>query len=68
MNAKEIKQMRQKLGLSQQKFATELGVGIASVFRWESGRSEPSPLALEKLRELYRKIVKMNSLVEESHD
>jgi DNA-binding transcriptional regulator YiaG len=49
MNSIEIKSLRKKLGLSQQVFATRLGVGIMTVHRWEKGTCKPSHLALEKL-------------------
>ena len=51
----EIKQARQKLGMSQQKFATKLGVGMMTVSRWERGIAKPSPLALEKLHKILDK-------------
>jgi len=49
MDKKEIKRLREMMGLSQQKFATKLGVGIVTVNRWESGKTIPSSLAEEKL-------------------
>lgn len=52
MEAKEIKRMRLKLKLSQQVFATNLGVSITTVSRWENGVSIPSHLALSKLEEM----------------
>ena len=52
MEAKEIKRMRLKLKLSQQIFATNLGVSITTVSRWENGVSIPSHLALSKLEEM----------------
>jgi DNA-binding transcriptional regulator YiaG len=52
MNKDEIKKLRQSLGLSQQTFATQLGIGIATVSRWELGLFKPSKLALEKLNNL----------------
>jgi len=56
MTKQEIKQVRQKLGMSQQKFATKLGVGMMTVSRWERGIAKPSPLALEKLHKLLDKV------------
>ena len=52
MTKKEIKQLRKKLGLSQQAFASRLHVGIATVNRWETGDNKPSQLAEEKLHTL----------------
>ena len=42
--------LRQRLGLSQEKFAARLGVSFQTVNRWERGRSRPSQLAINALR------------------
>jgi len=47
-----IKQLRLKLGLTQEQFAAHVGVTFSTVNRWENGKSEPSPLALAKIRAL----------------
>jgi putative transcriptional regulator len=52
----EIKALRQRLGWSQQKFANELKVGLMTVSRWERSKTKPSPLALEKLKQLKRSV------------
>jgi len=52
MDSVEIKTLRKKLGLTQQQLATELCVTIGTVARWESGGSQPSPLAMHQLRRL----------------
>lgn len=44
--------MRQELGLSQQSFAERLGVGIASISRWERGISKPGRLAIMRINQL----------------
>lgn len=44
----KIEVVRNKLNLSQERLAKELGVSFATVNRWEKGHSEPSYLALEK--------------------
>lgn len=49
MNDKDIKKLRLKLGLSQEKLAQILGVSFGTVNRWEAGKSKPSPLAIEKI-------------------
>jgi len=48
----DVKAIRQKLGSSQDKFAAMLGVAPYTVRRWEAGKSKPSPLAQEKLKQL----------------
>ncbi len=45
-----IKAIRTKSGLSQIKFAAFLGVSVASLRRWETGDSSPSPMAKEKIK------------------
>ena len=50
MDKHEIIQLRYALNLSQQVFATRLGVGITTVSRWENGKAKPSPLAMERLQ------------------
>jgi DNA-binding transcriptional regulator YiaG len=51
----DIKKLRGELGLTQQEFAVALGVGLRTVQRWESSICKPSPLALQKLKELIAK-------------
>lgn len=45
----EIKALRTKTGLPQTKFASFLGVSVASLRRWETGDAIPSPMAKEKI-------------------
>lgn len=45
-----IKKIRDKLGLSQEKLAQKLGVTLGTINRWEKGKSTPSPLALDRLK------------------
>jgi putative transcriptional regulator len=47
-----VRQVREQLGLTQEKFAARLGVSFPTVNRWENGRAEPSPLALQALKDL----------------
>ncbi len=39
--AKEVAQIRHNLGLSQQAFASLMGVSVATLRNWEQGRREP---------------------------
>lgn len=50
--AKLIRKLRERLGLTQEKFAAKLGVTFPTINRWENGRAKPSPLALQKIEEL----------------
>ena len=47
-----IREVRGRLGLTQEKFAARLGVTLPTINRWENGRTKPSPLAIQNLREL----------------
>jgi putative transcriptional regulator len=51
-----VRETRQQLKLSQAKFAAQLGVSFQTVNRWENGRANPSPLALQRLNELMRQM------------
>lgn len=48
-----IKQLREKMMLSQQEFAKVLGVSFASINRWENGVHEPTIKVKRKLRSLF---------------
>jgi DNA-binding transcriptional regulator YiaG len=47
-----VREVRSRLGLSQEKFAAKLGVSFQTVNRWENKRSKPLPLALMRIQEL----------------
>ncbi|OUL35265.1 helix-turn-helix domain-containing protein [Nostoc sp. 106C] len=47
-----VREMRQRLELSQAKFATKLGVSFGSVNCWENGRTKPLPIALKQIEYL----------------
>ena len=47
-----VRTLRERLALTQERFAGKLGVTFATVNRWENGRSKPSPLAMKQLGEL----------------
>lgn len=48
----QIKYVREKLFLSQEAFAKELGVSFATVNRWETGRCKPNYKAKKLFHEL----------------
>jgi len=50
--ARKIRELRSKLGLTQEQFAAKVGVTFSTVNRWESGKSKPSPLAMRQINEL----------------
>lgn len=49
---KFIRELRQEIGLTQEKFAALLGVTWLTVNRWENGRTQPSPLAIKQIEEI----------------
>ena len=49
-----IRELRDRTGLTQEKFAAKLGVTFPTINRWENGRAKPSPLAIQKIEELLR--------------
>ena len=49
----DVKELRQRLGLTQQELAGRLGVALSTVARWEGGH-KVSRLALKQLEALER--------------
>ncbi|WP_442937348.1 helix-turn-helix domain-containing protein [Nostoc sp.] len=60
-----IRELRQQLDLSQEKFAAKLGVSLRTVNRWENGSTVPSPMALKLIEEMLEKTGKTKRLVNE---
>ena len=58
VEAKDIRDLRSKLGFTQEQFAQEVGVTWSTVNRWENERGKPSPLAQRRIKELYAKFIK----------
>jgi len=50
--AQLIRQLRERTGLTQEKFAAKLGVTFPTINRWENRRASPSPLAMQRIKEL----------------
>ena len=50
--ARRVRELRTRLGLSQEQFAARLGVSYVTVSRWENGRSGMSAAARQRLMEL----------------
>jgi putative transcriptional regulator len=50
----DVKRIRKRLGLTQERFAHALGMTAASINRWERGRSNPSPLAMRRIEDFWR--------------
>jgi transcriptional regulator with XRE-family HTH domain len=47
-----VKSLRERLGLTQEQFAREVGVAFSTVNQWENGRRRPQPFLLKRLREM----------------
>jgi len=47
-----VRELRARLGLTQEKMAARLGVTFPTINRWENGRAKPSPLALKQIEDL----------------
>lgn len=53
-----VRALRQRTGLTQEKFAAKLGVTFPTINRWENGRAKPSPLALKQIEDMLRNLGK----------
>jgi putative transcriptional regulator len=51
-----VYELRQRVGLSQEKFAAKLGVTFSTVSRWERQKAMPSPMAFDRMRQLLEKM------------
>lgn len=49
MTGIEIKQIREKLKMTQRQLANKLGISLSTLRYWEYGRTNPSKMAMEKI-------------------
>ncbi len=61
MTAKEVRQLREKMGLSIREFAKRLGVSLATAYRAESGHPIRILAARERLRVLWAEVMERPS-------
>ncbi len=47
-----IKELRRRLGLTQEQFAQKVGVTYSTVNHWENGKRTPQPYLISRLLEL----------------
>lgn len=47
----EIRKIRQRLFMTQEDFAKEIGVAFSTVNRWEGGKSKPNLSAMKSIKE-----------------
>ena len=52
---KLIKELRDKLDLTQEQFAQKVGVTFATVNNWEKGTRTPHPFLFQRLLEMAKK-------------
>ena len=53
---RRVREVRKALGLSQGRFADELGVTLLTVHRWEAGKAVPHRASLRRLAELEERV------------
>ncbi|MBD1944847.1 helix-turn-helix transcriptional regulator [Coleofasciculus sp. FACHB-712] len=53
---KLIHELRLVTGLTQEQFASNLGVTYSTVNRWENGRAQPSPMAMKLVEQKLEEI------------
>ena len=49
---KLIKELRERLGLTQEQFAQKVGVTFSTVNHWENGKRRPQPFLVRRLLEM----------------
>lgn len=54
MKPQEIKRIRRRLEMTQEKFAQKVGATRKTIFRWEIGESVPHKMFVMRLKELAR--------------
>lgn len=53
-----IKDLREKLGITQEEFAYRLGVAVSTVARWEGGKFNPSKMARKGIERVFSETAK----------
>ena len=51
-----IKELRRRLGLTQEQFAQKVGVTYSTVNHWENGKRVPQPFLIRRLLELKQEL------------
>lgn len=60
--ADRIRQCRVSKSWTQEQLARNVGVSLNTVQRWESGKTRPSPLAMEKLQRVLGDVLEGDQL------
>ena len=53
-----VRELRNRLRLTQEKFAARLGVTFPTINRWENRKVKPSPMAVQHLRDFVQEMGK----------
>jgi putative transcriptional regulator len=53
-----VKELRSRLGLTQEQFAQEVGVTYSTVNHWENGKRTPLPFLVRKLQDMRKRLDK----------
>jgi len=56
LTADEIKNIRERSGLTQSQFAARLKVAVTTVSRWECGTGRPGLRSIQKIRRIERRL------------
>mgnify|MGYP001221520526 FL=1 len=59
---KLVKELRQRLGLTQEQFAQKVGVTYGSVNHWENGKRRPQPFLIRRLLEIKEELDAKNKV------
>ena len=62
-----VKELRERTGLTQEKFAVRLGVTFGTINRWENGHVMPSPLALNRVEDLLHQLGEQGNDLRETY-
>ncbi len=54
----DIGKLRERLGLTREEMAVKIGVSIKTVADWETGKHSPSRLAMKRIAEAEKEVVK----------
>jgi putative transcriptional regulator len=56
-----IRELRQRLDLTQEQFAQKVGVTYSTVNHWENGKRAPQPFLVRRLLELKEELDEQNA-------
>lgn len=53
-----VRRLRERMGLTQEQFAQQVGVTFSTVNQWENGHRRPQPYLLKRLSEMESSLAK----------